>query len=116
MSDFFGSGWSIFIALTTIGGLVACLVLLLFASRRKPMADDNSTGHVFDVDLVEMNNPLPMWWVVLFVLTVLFSFVYVYAFPGLGALPGRLGWTSSGELAADQAKAGEAMAVVYAPY
>jgi cytochrome c oxidase cbb3-type subunit 3 len=116
MSDFFSSGWSIFIALTTIGGLVACLVLLLFASRRKPMADDNSTGHVFDEDLVEMNNPLPLWWVVLFVLTVLFSFVYVYAFPGLGASPGTLGWTSRGELEADQAKVAASMAKVYAAY
>jgi len=116
MSDFFSSGWSIFIALTTIGGLVACLVLLLFASRRKPMADDNSTGHVFDEDLVEMNNPLPLWWVVLFVLTVLLSFAYVYAFPGLGASPGTLGWTSRGELEADQAKVAASMAKVYAEY
>ena len=49
------------------------------------MADDNSTGHVFDEDLVEMNNPMPLWWVVLFVLTVVFAFVYVYAFPALGS-------------------------------
>jgi cytochrome c oxidase cbb3-type subunit 3 len=116
MSDFLGGGWSAFIALSTIGGLIACLVLLAFASRRRPMASDNSTGHVFDEDLVEMNNPLPMWWVVLFVLTVVFSFAYVYAFPGLGAAPGSLGWTSSGELDADQKRASESMAKVYAAF
>ena len=116
MSDFFGNGWSIFFAVTTIAGLAACLVLLAFASRRRPMADDNSTGHVFDEDLAEMNNPLPMWWVVLFVLTVVFSFAYVYAFPGLGAAPGALGWTSRGELAGDQARAAEALTKVYAAY
>ena len=91
-------------------------MLLFFASRRKPMAGDNSTGHVFDEDLVEMNNPLPRWWMVLFVLTVLFSFGYVYAFPGLGASPGTLGWTSRGELEADQAKVAASMAKVYAEY
>ena len=116
MSDFFSSGWSVFIAAATLVSLVACLVLLMFASRRKPMAGDNSTGHVFDEDLVEMNNPLPLWWVVLFVLTVVFAFVYVYAFPGLGASPGTLGWTSRGELAADQAKVAASMAKVYAEY
>ena len=116
MSDFFSNGWSIFIALATLVSLVACLVLLVFASRRKPMAGDNSTGHVFDEDLVEMNNPLPLWWVVLFVLTVLFSFVYVYAFPGLGASPGTLGWTSRGELEADQAKVAASMAKVYGEF
>ena len=94
MSDFFSSGWSVFIAVATVISLVACLALLVFASRRTKMADDNSTGHVFDGDLVEMNNPMPMWWVVLFVLTVIFAFVYVYAFPGLGSVAGSLGWTS----------------------
>ena len=59
MSDFFSSGWSLFIALATLVSLVACLALLIFASRRTKMADDNSTGHVFDGDLVEMNKPLP---------------------------------------------------------
>jgi len=116
MSDFFNSGWSIFVAVSTLVSLIACLVLLAFASRRQPMADDNSTGHVFDEDLVEMNNPLPMWWVVLFVLTVVFSFVYVYFFPGLGAAAGSLGWTSRGELEADQARASREMAQVYAAY
>jgi cytochrome c oxidase cbb3-type subunit 3 len=116
MSDFFSSGWSIFIALATLVSLFACLVLLVFASRRKPMAGDNSTGHVFDEDLVEMNNPLPLWWVVLFVLTVVFSVVYVYVFPGLGSSPGTLGWTSRGELASDQARVAASMAKVYAEY
>jgi len=116
MSDFFSSGWSLFIAIATLLSLASCLILLVFASRRKPMAGDNSTGHVFDEDLVEMNNPLPLWWVVLFVITVLFSFVYVYAFPGLGASPGTLGWTSRGELAAEQAKVAESMAKVYAEF
>jgi cytochrome c oxidase cbb3-type subunit 3 len=116
MSDFFSSGWSIFIALSTLASLVACLVLLAFASRRKPMAGDNSTGHVFDGDLIEMNNPLPLWWVVLFVLTVVFAVGYVYVFPGLGASPGRLGWTSRGELEADQATVAAATAKVYGEY
>ena len=116
MSDFFSDAWSIFIAATTVVSLIACLALLAFASRRTQMANDNSTGHVFDDDLVEMNNPLPMWWVVLFILTVVFALAYVYFFPGLGAAQGSLGWTSRGELAADQGRAAEAMAKVYAPY
>ena len=116
MSDFFSSGWSLFVALATLVSLIACLVLLVFASRRKPMAGDNSTGHVFDEDLVEMNNPLPLWWVVLFVLTVVFSVVYVYVFPGLGSSPGTLGWTSRGELESDQVRVAASMAKVYAEY
>ena len=116
MSDFVHGGWSIFIAAATLVSLAACLALLAFASRRRPMAEDNSTGHVFDDDLVEMNNPLPMWWVVLFILTVVFSLAYVYAYPALGSAAGRLGWTSSGELEADQAKAAAESATIYAAF
>ena len=70
MSDFFSSGWSWYVASLTLLGLLGCLWLLYIASRRTVMAEDNSTGHVFDEDLVEMNNPLPRWWMGLFILTV----------------------------------------------
>ena len=116
MSDFLDSAWSVFIAVTTVGSLLACLVLLFGAMRRKPMADDNSTGHVFDDNLTELNKPMPLWWMVLFVLTVVFALGYVYAFPALGSAPGSLGWSSTGEHDADKAKASVEMAKVYAAY
>jgi cytochrome c oxidase cbb3-type subunit 3 len=116
MSDFVNGGWSVFIAVTTIVSLLACLLLLFFASRRQPMASDNSTGHVFDEDLVEMNNPLPRWWAILFVITIVFAFGYVYAFPALGSSPGRLGWSSGGEHDADEARGKIDTAKIYAPY
>ena len=48
------------------------------------MADDNTTGHVWDEDLRELNNPLPRWWMWLFVITVVFAAVYLALYPGLG--------------------------------
>lgn len=116
MSDFFNNGWSIFVAVATVLSLLACLWLLYVASHREPMAADNSTGHVFDEDLVEMNNPLPRWWAILFVLTVVFSFGYVAVYPGLGNVPGVFGWTSKNQFEAERQAAGEAMAKVYAGF
>ena len=116
MSDFFNSGWSIFIGAATVIGLLACLWLLFVASKRTPMAADNTTGHVYDEDLVEMNNPLPRWWMWLFIMTVVFAFAYVAVFPGLGGLPGQLGWTSVNQLEAEQKAAGTEMAKVYAGF
>jgi cytochrome c oxidase cbb3-type subunit III len=116
MSDFFSSGWSVYIAAATLIGLAACLALLIAASRRSSMAADNSTGHVYDEDLTELNNPLPRWWMILFILTIVFALVYVFLFPALGGLAGSLGWSSRGELAADQAKADAEMKQVYADF
>jgi len=116
MSDFTADGWSVFIAAATVLGLVGCLALLFYASRRTVMADDNSTGHVFDGDLKEMNNPLPRWWMVLFVLTIVFSFVYLWLYPGLGSVPGSKGWTSRAEHDQDVALGRAEMARVYAPF
>jgi cytochrome c oxidase cbb3-type subunit 3 len=116
MSDFFSNGWSIYVALATLGGLAACLVLLFIAARRRVMAGDNTTGHVWDEDLRELNNPLPRWWMGLFVLTVFFSFGYLLFYPGLGSAEGSLKWSSTGEHAADVAKARAAVAPVYAEF
>ncbi len=116
MSDFFSSGWSIFVAAATILGLVACLLLLAVAARHRVMAKDNSTGHIWDVDLRELNNPLPRWWMWLFIITVVFSAIYLVYFPGVGSLPGTLGWSSAGQHAAEQAAARASLTQVYARY
>lgn len=116
MSDFFSSGWSLYIDAIVIGGLIFCLVLLVIASKRTVMANDNSTGHIWDEDLREMNNPLPRWWMGLFVLTVVFAAIYLVMYPGLGSNEGTLKWSSTGQWQAEQAKAAETMAPVYAAF
>ncbi|MDP2007638.1 MAG: cytochrome-c oxidase, cbb3-type subunit III [Rubrivivax sp.] len=116
MSDFVNSGWAWFVGVVTVLSLIACLGLLIIASRRKVMANDNTTGHVWDVDLRELNNPLPRWWMYLFVLTVVFAAIYLAFYPGLGTNEGTLKWTSVGQYEAEQEKARAAMAPVYARY
>lgn len=116
MSDFFSSGWSVFIMAGTIGGLVFCVALLIIASRRRVMAKDDTTGHVWDEDIREMNNPLPRWWMGLFVLTIVIAGIYLALYPGLGSYGGTLGWTSERQYQDEQAKAQTAMHQVYARF
>jgi len=116
MSDFFNSGWSIFVAAVTVVSLIACLALLIIAARRRVMSNDNTTGHVWDEDLRELNNPLPRWWMYLFVITVVFAGIYLALYPGLGSHGGTLKWSSTGQWEAEQAKAKAAMEPVYAKY
>jgi cytochrome c oxidase cbb3-type subunit 3 len=96
--------------------LVACLALLLIAARRRVMAGDNTTGHVWDEDLRELNNPLPRWWMWLFVLTIVFSAGYLALYPGLGSRPGELDWSSLAQHRAEQAKASADTAPLYAAF
>ncbi len=116
MSDFFSAGWSVYITVATLLGLVGCLALLVIASRTKPASTDDTTGHVWDGDLRELNNPLPRWWMVLFVITIVFSFGYLMLYPGLGSAKGALDWTSTGALKAEQDKSNAALHAVYAQY
>jgi cytochrome c oxidase cbb3-type subunit 3 len=116
MSEMFSSGWSIFVAVATGLGLVWCLWLLMVAAQRRVMAADNTTGHVWDEDLRELNNPLPRWWLWLFVMTVIFAAVYLVLYPGMGKFPGTLGWSSSGQYQAEQRGAQENMAQIFARF
>ena len=116
MSDFVNAGWAWYVAGLTILSLLFCVFILVVASKRKVMADDNTTGHVWDEDLREMNNPLPRWWMWLFIITVVFAALYLALYPGLGTNPGTFKWTSTGQWEAEQEKAHSAMAPVYARF
>ena len=116
MSDFIHSGWSLYVALLTLAGIAGCLWLLWVAARRKVMADDNTTGHVWDEDLRELNNPLPRWWMGLFVLTIVFSFGYLALYPGLGSFAGALGWTQAEQHDAETKRLQQQVAPLYARF
>jgi len=80
MSDFTNNFWSWYVAALTLVGIIGALVLLWATARKKiPQNSDNTTGHVWDEDLREANNPMPRWWMWLFVFTVIYSLLYLVA-------------------------------------
>jgi cytochrome c oxidase cbb3-type subunit 3 len=117
MSDFIHVFWSNFVAIAAVASILACALLLWLTARfRGPASADSTTGHVWDEDLREMNNPMPRWWMGLFVLTIVFGLGYLVVYPGLGSYGGRLGWSTSGEYARQVEKANAELAPVYAGY
>ena len=111
MSDFTSGFWNIYIAVLTILGIAGCALLLWSQSRNRVeiVRDANgqapSTGHAWDEGLVELNNPMPRWWMWMFVLSILFGILYLVLYPGLGTFAGKLGWQSRGEYQAELALA-----------
>lgn len=98
MSDFINRFWSDYVAVVSLLSILGCVILLWLTARKRIAASaDNTTGHVWDEDLREANNPLPMWWVGLFVLTIVFGLGYLAVFPGLGSFRGQSDWSSRGE-------------------
>ena len=114
MSNFW-SGWVIVIALANILG---CVWLIWWASRPRAgeAAKGEVTGHTWDDDLQELNNPMPRWWLWLFYITIVFGLIYLAMFPGLGKNEGALGWTSTGQYDAEMKAANETYGPIFAGY
>jgi cytochrome c oxidase cbb3-type subunit 3 len=97
MNEFTSDFWSLYVAILTVVSIVACAWFLKSQSiRRAPKVE--TTGHIWDEDLAEYNNPLPRWWSWLFYITIVFGLGYLVLYPGLGSWKGTLGWTQVGQL------------------
>ena len=92
------SFWSGWIIVLTVGNILGCVWLIWWTMRRRAGESEQGdvTGHTWDGDLQEYNNPLPRWWLWLFYITLVFAAGYLALYPGLGNFKGLLGWSSTG--------------------
>jgi cytochrome c oxidase cbb3-type subunit 3 len=98
MADFTSKFWEWYILILVALSIAACFVLVIWMSRgRKPGAKAESHGHVWDGDLEELNNPLPLWWLYMFYITLLFGIAYLVIYPGSGVFAGALKWSEVGQ-------------------
>ena len=120
MADFTNGFWDLYIVVLSLLGVFGCGVLLYSQSKAKVVkgADGKieTTGHVWDEDLTELNTPMPRWWMWLFYITIVFGLCYFYLYPGLGAYAGKLGWKSSGQYQAELTKADADYGPLFARY
>ena len=118
MSDFTSNFWPVFITAISLLGIFGCALLLWLTSKVKIANPngDNTSGHVWDEDLREMNNPLPRWWVWMFILTIIFALFYLAAYPGLGSYAGKLGWTQNKQYDQEMADANKALEPLYSKF
>lgn len=91
MSDFYSEFWTIWIAIGALGGILF-LMILLIKNSTKPLnkgEEAQSMGHNWD-GIEELNTPLPLWWLIMFWLTIIFSLGYLVVYPGIGTYMGVL--------------------------
>ena len=82
--------WSLYVTVLTLGTIFA-LTWLLLATRKGQRSEqtDETVGHSYD-GIEEYDNPMPKWWFMLFVGTVIFALGYLVLYPGLGNWKGLL--------------------------
>ncbi len=121
MSDFINVFWPWYVAGISLVSILACALLLWLAGKARVNTDasqvsDGTTGHVWDEDLRELNNPLPRWWMWLFILTVIFALAYLAIFPGLGSYKGLAKWSTQAEHKDDVERMRAELAPLYAEF
>lgn len=83
-------GWTVFVIVLVAAQVGGAAWLILWSSKTT-IGEGSTTGHVWDGDVVEGNNPLPRWWLGLFWLTIAFGLVYFVLYPSFGTFS-ALGW------------------------
>ncbi len=119
MSDFTSPFWNWFISVPVVVGIIFCFWLVIkYSGETRPSPDQeaDSTGHIWDEDLAELNNPLPHWWKNMFYITLVFGIVYLALYPGLGSFKGFLGWTQISQYENEVDKAEKTYGPIYDQY
>lgn len=117
MSDFFNSGWSIWITTISLGGVVFCLYVLFSQMKGQAKKGEviHDTGHEWD-GITEYDTPLPRWWVSMFLILTVIALGYWVLYPGLGSFKGVLNTTTAKEVQADRAAMEARVQPVFARY
>jgi cytochrome c oxidase cbb3-type subunit 3 len=94
MGNFSEGFWNLFLVVVVLGSIGGLWAFVVIQSKAR-LGDESSetTGHVWDEDLQEYNNPLPLWWKNMFYITLAFGVLYLILYPGLGNNSMLLGWT-----------------------
>lgn len=114
MSNFFH--W--WVIILTMANILGCFWLIWWAGKKRPgeASEGDVTGHIWDDDLQECNNPMPSWWLGMFYITLVFSLAYLALYPGLGNFAGFFGWTQENQFEREVKKANETYGPVFAQY
>jgi cytochrome c oxidase cbb3-type subunit 3 len=113
--------WSWYVTLLTSGTIIGLIWLVLSTRKgQRPEATEETVGHSFD-GIEELDNPLPKWWFMLFILTIIFAIGYLVLYPGMGNWKGVFpgyegGWTAVKQYENEMSKGDKDYGPLYAKY
>jgi cytochrome c oxidase cbb3-type subunit 3 len=86
------SFWSWWIIILTSVSIFLIFWLLMANRSGAPADPEQTTGHAAD-GIEEYDNPMPYWWFLMFLFTIIFAIGYLIAYPGMGNFKGLLNWS-----------------------
>lgn len=97
------NSWSWYVIVLAVLNMAGMVWLLVITNKDNGIDDSDTMGHQWD-GIEELNNPLPRWWLGLFIITIVFSVLYLYLYPGLGNYEGSLKWSQTSQFDAELEK------------
>lgn len=77
-------------------------------AENNPFPGEDNTGHIWDDNIRELNNPIPRWWMIGFYLSLAWIVGYMVIYPtiptGNDHTKGLIGWTQIGEYDKERAE------------
>lgn len=112
------NGWTWFVFLGTVLSMLACFWLIVYTNRQRKSAKEiaESEAHVWDEDVRELNNPLPRWWLWLFIGTLIWGAGYFAWYPGLLAFGGVSDWSQEEQYRQEMQAAEARYAPIFAEF
>lgn len=107
-----------FITIFSVANIIGCYVLIKWSSKpiKGESASGEVTGHTWDEDLQELNNPLPRWWLWLFYITMVFALIYGAIYPTFGNFKGISGWSQKDRYEQEISDANKTYGPIFAAY
>lgn len=113
MSNFF----NLYIIFLVLGSIIGYTALLLITKNVTHHDEGKDKKHHTTFDgIIELNEPLPMWWFLFFIMSIIFGILYLIMYPGLGKNKGLLNWTSYNDLEERVKKENEIYDPMYAAF
>ncbi|PCI71923.1 MAG: cytochrome-c oxidase, cbb3-type subunit III [Piscirickettsiaceae bacterium] len=110
--------WSVIVALVIFLNIIGCYLLIRWVAKpsKGEVTQGEETGHVWDEDLTELNNPMPRWWLFLFYISIVYGLLYLVFYGGFANNSGLLGWSSEKEYIEELADADAVYGPIFSKY
>jgi cytochrome c oxidase cbb3-type subunit 3 len=115
MADFVSNFWNWYIIILVVLSFAFCFALIIWMQRGKKPTKVETMGHEWD-GIQELNNPLPMWWLYMFYITMFFGIGYLLLYPGSGVFAGAFNWSEVGQYEQEMKTADQKYGPLYEKY